>query len=196
MFSAVDGFESVVMRYMPIFDESLSFIMAIVEPPIAGFSALAAGVFSDWVGRKRVVIFGFVSLGIAYAVLGIASHVWISWLFHFVINGLAIGLLWLLFTTVLWGDMSGCGSEKYYAIGETPLFLTQIISSLATPYVASAPDIGTRAVPLASFFLFMAVIPLLYAQETLPEKKIRDRQLQIYTKDALQLKQKVEKGKK
>ncbi len=187
MFSLVDGFESVIMEpHM----ENLHSIMIMIEPFIAGLSALVTGLLSDWIGRKRVMIFGFISLGIAYAILGIASQIWFSWLFHFVVNGIAIGLLWLLFTIVLWGDLSRFNSEKYYAIGETPLFLTQIISLLLAPYVVLIPEIS--AFSLAAFFLFIAVIPLLYAPETLPEKKIQERQLKIYTEEAIKMKQKIE----
>ena len=191
MFSLVDGFETVVLR---LHIEEFHFIMIIIEPAIAGISALIAGVLSDWIGRKRVMIFGFVSLGIAYAILGIASQVWVSWLFYFIIDGVAIGLLWVLFTIVLWGDMSRFGSEKYYAIGETPLFLTQIVSLLFAPYAALIHE--NSVFSLAAFFLFIAVIPLLYARETLPEKKIQQRQLEIYTEEALRLRQKVEQKSK
>ena len=187
MFSLVDGFESVIMESHM---ENLHSIMIIIEPIIAGLSAFAAGLLSDWIGRKRVMIFGFVSLGIAYAILGIASHIWFSWLFHFFINGVAIGLLWVLFTIVLWGDLSRFSSEKYYAVGETPLFLTQIVSLLLAPYVALIPV--NSAFSLAAFFLFIAIVPLLYAPETLPQKKIQQRQLKIYTREALKLKQKIE----
>ena len=196
VFSLVDSFESTVFRLR--IDELQSF-MLLIEPATAGLSALAAGLFSDWIGRKRVMIFGFVSLGVAYAIVGIASQIWTSWpgyfvTFHFFVNGLAIGLLWLLFTIVLWGDMSRYGSEKYYAIGETPLFLTQTLSPLVASGIENIPE--TSAFSLAAFFLFIAVIPLLYAPETLPEKKIQERQIQIYTKEALKVKQKTEQRSK
>ena len=40
------------------------------------------------------------------------------------------------------------------------------------------------AFTVASFFLFVAVIPLMYAPETLPEKAIKDRDLQSYIEKA------------
>jgi MFS family permease len=190
VFSLVDSFESVVFELRL---EELAFLMLLIEPAIAGLSALVAGVFSDWIGRKRVMIFGFVSLGVAYAILGIVSEtLWLNYfiIIHFFVNGAAIGLLWLLFTIVLWGDMSRHTSEKYYAIGETPLFLTQIISPMLATHLEMIPVAG--AFSLAAFFLFIAVIPLLYAPETLPEKKIQERQIQMYTEEALKMKQKTE----
>jgi hypothetical protein len=188
MFSMVDGFEEfVTSQYQGEFD----FAMTIVEPIIAGFSALIGGIFADRTGRKKVVIFGFVSLGIAYAacaVLGISSQWSTSWLLYFVVDGIAIGLLWAMFTIVIWGELATRGTEKYYAVGEVPFFLTQILYLSSKPYVLFVPY--SSAFSLAAFFLFIAVIPLLYAPETLPEKKIQERQLKMYTEEALKVKQK------
>lgn len=185
MFSMVDGFEELAVSQ---YNGEFGLPMNIVEPIIAGLSALAGGILADRAGRKRVIIFGFVSLGIAYAVLGISSEQSISWLLYFVVDGLAIGLLWAMFTIVVWGELATRGIEKHYAVGEAPFFLTQILYLLSAPYVASVPQ--TSIFSLAAFFLFIAVIPLLYAPETLPEKKIHDRQLKIYSEEALKLRQK------
>lgn len=185
MFTLVDSFESVVLS-API--ETLGFYVRILEPIVTGLSAIMAGVVSDWVGRKRVLIFGFVSLGIAYATVGLFSQVWISWLFFSIIDGIALGLLWVIFVIVLWGDLSEKGSERFYAIGETPFFLTYILSIILTPYVVSIQI--TSSFSLAAFFLFVAVIPLLYAPETLPEKTMKDRELKLYLEKAQEIKQK------
>jgi len=187
MFSMVDGFEEFVIS------QNQGEFMIIVEPIIAGFSALIGGILADRTGRKKVVIFGFVSLGIAYAVLGLSSQwsaSWLStsWLLYFFVDGIAIGLLWTMFTITIWGEVATRGIEKYYAVGEIPFFLTQIMYLLSTPYVTFVPY--GSAFSLAAFFLFIAVMPLLYAPETLPEKKIQERQLKIYTEQALKLKQK------
>jgi hypothetical protein len=187
MFSMVDGFEQLATsQHQVVF----GFTITTVEPIIAGVSALAGGILADRAGRKRVIIFGFVSLGIAYAVLGIASQLPISWLLYFVVDGLAIGLLWAMFTIVIWGELETRGIEKYYAMGEAPFFMTEILYVLSTPFVASIPQ--ASAFSLAAFFLFIAVVPLLYAPETLPEKKIQDRQLKIYFEEAQKLKQKTQ----
>jgi MFS family permease len=194
MFSLVDSFESVVLNDAII---QLPDYIRLLEPLIAGISALFAGIFSDWIGRKKIMIFGFISLGIAYAILGIAHGYTMGhipgqiYTFYFVVDGVAIGLLWVLFTIVLWGDMPRLGREKYYALGETPLFLTQVVSLLSVPLLTSS--IETAPIfSLAAFFLFISVIPLLYARETLPMKNIQERQLKTYTEEALKLKQEAE----
>jgi F0F1-type ATP synthase membrane subunit b/b' len=48
----------------------------------------------------------------------------------------------------------------------------------------------STAFSLASFFLFLAVVPLMYAPETLSEKKIRDKELRDYLEKAKKTKEK------
>jgi len=185
MFAFVNSFEGVVVN-LTLGD--YRFFIKVVEPAVAGFSALIAGTLSDWVGRKRVLISGFVFLGVAYATIGLLFQSWVSWLFYFFMDGVAIGSLWVLFVIVLWGDFSRDGSEKIYALGETPFFLTEILYLLLAPYLALIPANGIFS--LAAFFLFLAVLPLLYAPETLPEKKIKERELKMYIGEAKKIREK------
>ena len=193
MFALVDSFASQLLhKYI----EQIPLAIKLIEPAIAGISALAAGILSDRIGRKRIVIFGFVSVGIAYAILGISSDVMGQiplqvFTFYYIVNGFAIGLLWVLFTIVLWGDLSRTSTEKFYAVGNTPLFLTQIIAASSAATLFPSPE-SIPIFSLAAFFLFISVIPLLYAAETLSMKKIQERQLKIYTREALRLKQEAE----
>ncbi|MCW4051874.1 MAG: hypothetical protein NWE78_01525 [Candidatus Bathyarchaeota archaeon] len=193
MFAFVDGFASQLLLDLY---EQIPIAIRLIEPAIAGISALVAGILSDWIGRKRIVIFGFVSIGIAYAILGISYDVIGGiplqvFTFFFVVDGFAIGLLWVLFTIVLWGDLSKTSTGKFYAVGETPLFLTQLVVILSASTLPSSPE-STPIFSLAAFFLFISVLPLLYAKETLSIKKIQGRQLKMYTREALRLRQKAE----
>jgi MFS family permease len=185
MFAFIDGLEGVILTPAVA---KLSLSIRLIELLVTGFSAIIAGAFSDWIGRKRVLIFGFVSLGIAYAALGLFSQVLASLLFYLVIEGMALGSLWVLFVVVLWGDLAKTKSERFYAVGETPFFLTEIFSVILTPYVSSIPE--SNSFSLAALFLFMSVLPLLYAPETLPEKSIRDRELKHYLERAKKVREK------
>jgi MFS family permease len=185
MFALVSGFGSNIITF---YGGNYRGQLRLVEPAISGFSALITGAFSDWIGRKRVITFGFVSLGLAYAVLGLAPEMWFSWFFFYMIDGIAMGLLWVPFIVVLWGEISRNGIEKAYAIGEAPYFLTGIVSSLLAPFTSFIPR--TSAFSLAALFLFVAVIPLMYVPETLPEKKIKERELKMYIGEAKKIKEK------
>ena len=188
MLSFADGFGSL---FLGSHLKSYRDILIVVEPIIAGLSALGAGIVSDWTGRKRMLLFGFISLGLAYATIGIFTPGPILTVLFFVVNGIATGVLWVIFVIVLWGEVATSDVERNYAIGEAPFFLTLIISIMIKPYVGNIS--GTASVfSLAAFFLFIAVIPLLYAQETLPQRKIEERQLKIYTEEALKMRQKIE----
>ena len=192
MFAFVDSFETVVVNHL-LLEGSVANVdlglMRSVEPVVAGLATVIAGAVSDWIGRKKVLIFGFVSLGIAYATLGLLPLSWSSsWWFFFVTEGVSIGASWILFLVVLWGDMSARSSEKYYAIGEIPFFLTGIFSLLLKDMLLTIFE--SSSFSLASFFLFLAVVPLVLAPETLPEKRIKDRELKMYVEKAMKVKEK------
>jgi hypothetical protein len=105
------------------------------------------------------------------------------------IDGVAGGVFLLMFFLVLWGDLSPQGSrEKYYAIGTIFYYLAGVIRQISSPYVVLIPP--NAAFSVASFFLFLAVLPLMYAPETLPEKKIRLRQLRGYVEAAKKVREK------
>ena len=183
MFLLIDNFERPILEYIvrPFY--------VMVAPIIGSFFAFIAGLLCDRIGRKRVVLYGFVSFGVAYAIIGIAPATLFSWYFFVTIESISWGIFFVTFVLVLWGDLSRPGTrEKYYAIGEAPFFLSDIVRLLSAPFVTLIPK--TSAFSLASFFLFLAVLPLLYAPETLPERKIELRRLRKYIEKAKKIQQK------
>ena len=156
---------------------------------IASIATLIGGYFADSVGRKRLVILGYILLGIGYAMLSIFPSNQISIGIYAVFDGIAWGLFALIFFTTIWGDLSGNkAKEKYYLLGELPFLISSYISIIVAPYAAIIPI--SASFSLASFFLFLAVVPLMYAPETLPEKKIRERELKGYINKAKKVKEK------
>jgi MFS family permease len=154
------------------------------------------GIIADISGRKRVVIAGFILLGIEYAVMSLlsSSHYTIYTIYLYLIfDGTTWGLLSSVFFTSVWGDLGeNQVKEKYYTLGGLPYLLSNFMSIIIEPY-AKKMSTGL-AFSIASFFLFMAVIPLMYAPETLPEKSMKDRELKSYIEKAQKLVQK-EAGK-
>jgi len=173
------------------FGEDFASFTPIAEFGIGGFVALIGGWFADSVGRKRVIIVGFVTLGIGYAVLGLFPSIILSWYLYIILDGVAWGIFLLMFYLVIWSDLAGNRiKEKYYLIGVLPFIISSYIQTIFTPY-AKLIDVSA-AFSLASFFLFLAVLPLLYAPETLPERKIELRQLRKYVEAAKEVKEKYE----
>ena len=144
-------------------------------------------------GRKRIIIAGFIMLGIGYAALGLFPQIIFTWYFYTVVDAVALGIFGATFFTALWGDLSyNMPSDKYYALGMLPPLLSGLLQTLVSQELAeSVPIYGIFS--LASFFLFLAVIPLMYAPETLPEKLIRRRELRKYVEEAKKIREKYAK---
>ncbi|NIR14560.1 MAG: MFS transporter [Desulfobacterales bacterium] len=173
------------------FGNDFAELMPIAEFGIGGFAALIGGWFADSVGRKRVIIFGFIMLGIGYAVLGLFSGILLSWYLYLILDGVAWGIFSLMFYMVVWAELAKNRTrEKYYLFGVLPFILASFIQILFAPYADFIPV--SAAFSLASFFLFLSVLPLVYAPETLPERKIELRKLRRYVEKARKTKEKRE----
>jgi len=187
MFCLINFLEHPVLTIF--FEEDFASFMPIAEFGIGSFAALIGGWFADSVGRKRVVIFGFIMLGIGYAVLGLFPSIILSWYLYLILDGVAWGIFSLMFYLVIWADLAGNRiKDKYYLIGVLPFLISSYIQILFTPY-AKLIDISA-AFSLASLFLFLAVFPILLAPETLPEKKIELKRLRKYVEKAKKVKEK------
>ncbi len=149
---------------------------------------MIAGLLCDRIGRKKIVFSGFVALGVAYAIIGLAPLSVISWYLYFIVDGVAWGIFLLIFVLILWGDLSQPGTrEKYYALGSVPFFLSYIIPQFLNESLFEQIS-SFAAFSLASFFLFVAIMPLVFAPETLPEKKMELRRLRNFAEEARKLK--------
>jgi len=190
MFCLVDGFEGPLLENF--FGPGL-LSLTIIEFAISGVFALVGGLLSDFLGRKRVVVVGFVALGVGYAALGLAPEFLLSWYFYAVVEGVAGGMFGAVFLMTLWGDLAQTRlKERYYALGGTPYLLSALVGFAVEPYVQ---HISTYAAfSLASLFLFVAVLPLIYATETLPEREIELRQLRKYIEKAREVSEKHGEG--
>jgi MFS family permease len=191
MFCLINFIEYPVLNLF--FGKDFASLLTITEFGIGGFVALIGGWFADSVGRKRVVIFGFIMLGIGYAALGLFPPSFIlSWYLYVIVDGIAWGIFSLMFYLVIWSELAGNRTkEKYYLLGVLPFLIASYIQILFTPY-AKHIEISA-AFSLASFFLFIAVLPLLYAPETMPQKKIELKRLRSFAEDAKKAREKYER---
>jgi MFS family permease len=175
--------------------ETASNVLLIQTVFLAVFAVLG-GFFLDSIGRKRTAIVGFIMLGLSSAALGFSSSV-ASLYFSAVFEGTAWGLLLVLFLLTLWGDLSyGVSTSKYYALGVTPFFISKVIELIFGNYITGLVP-STALFSFTAFFLFLAVLPLFYAEETLPERITQKRQLESYVAKALEkVNQKTKKDEK
>ena len=150
---------------------------------------LLFGAISDRIGRKPVIITGFVILGIEYSLLSIFPEMQFTQYLYIAVDGIVWGIFASVFFMIIWGDLAhDKRKERYYLVGELPYLLGSYLSAILGPTIALIPPI--TAFSIASFFLFVAVLPLLYAPETLPEKRLKDRELKGYVEKAKKTKEK------
>jgi hypothetical protein len=163
-----------------------------IETVLSGLLTVVFGFFADYMGRKRLVVAGFTLLGLGYASLGLLSGNILGWWFFTAMDGIAWGALYTVFLMTIWGDLAqGKSSEKYYALGFLP-FLLSFIMQLLGEYLQ--PMVTSQAVfSFASIFLFLAVLPLAYAPETL---NLKDREFKKYVDKAMRNRLKLETGTK
>lgn len=187
MFSLVNYLSAPVQ--FEVLGNNFNFLITIGNG-IMAVSAVAGGFLTDYFGRKRTAIIGFVLLGICYAFLGMYPENLLSWYFYTVVNGVAWGLLFVIFVIAIWSDISySSASDKYYAIGVAPFFISKFLQFVMGDLISHSVD-RYALFSFTAFFLFLAVLPLFYAPETLPEKQIRERELKSYIEKAQKAKEK------
>ena len=144
----------------------------------AGIFAFLSGIVADRLGRKSVIIFGLVMLGVSFAFLGLATSA-LSYFVYRLASGIAWGCLMAVYLAVP-GDLAFPGSkERFYALAAIlTLNYVQSFSIMSDVTGISFPP-GTLS-PALSIILFLSTIPVLYASETLPENKVHARKLNEY----------------
>jgi MFS family permease len=167
--------------------------LQILENVVGGAFALVGGIFMDLVGRKRLAIVGFVMLGLSYSILGFFNlGLKPVWYVHGVMNGISWGILYVLFVVTIWGDLSHeAPSDKFYALGVSPFFISKMLQLTIDSQIIAAISIST-IFSFTALFLFLAVLPLVYVPETLSEKVIKARELKTYLEKAQKIAAKTE----
>ena len=164
----------------------------IIENVLVAIFAVVAGVLLDRFGRKRIAMVGFILLGIGYSVIGLYPEQMASWFFYTAVDGIAWGIFYVIFVMLIWGDLSqNANSDKFYAIGVLPFFISKYLQLILGNYVTSG-ILPEALFSFIAFFLFLAVLPLVYAPETLPAKTMKDRELKNYIEKAKKIAQKEE----
>ncbi len=169
-----------------------------IQIVLMGAAAFLGGFLVDSIGRKRIAIAAFTLLGIGSAMLTFSGNTQPSLLpyLNAGMDGIAWGFLLVLFIMTLWGDLShNAASDKYYALGVMPFFLSKLLEITVGSFVASAIGPTTTLFSFAAFFLFLAILPLVYAPETLPEKIIKEHELKTYLEKAQKIAAKTQDNK-
>ena len=178
LFSLINYLNIPILR--SLFGREFADWSSLIEGVILGVVAVIGGFMCDSIGRKRIIVSGFVTIGLGYALLSVFPYSTVSWYFYTIADGIAWGMFGVAFLMVLWGDLAyEKPSRKYYALGGLPFLFANLLQVLIGDDLAKSISVYT-VFPLTSLFLFLAVLPLIYAPETLPEKELKERELRQY----------------
>ncbi len=156
---------------------------------------LVAGVVADRFGRKQPIIIGLIVLGVSFAILGFFGLSATSVLIYLTASGVAWGSFFVVFLAVP-GDLSNSASrKKFYAIGTIfPLVILFTLSTIPGSAIFANLSAGSFS-QICWIILFLSIIPVLRAKETLPESKIRERKMKEHVEKVGELVQESRKAK-
>ncbi len=142
--------------------------------------AVIAGFAADRIGRRKPIMVGLVMLGVSTAILGY-SLTPLTWLFYLAISGFAWGIVFVIYFAIP-GDLAFAGSqERFYALGTVVPFIMYISSKWPAELTGFSLPANWLS-PILTVIIFVSVIPIFYASETLPEDKILEKQLKEHIK--------------
>jgi MFS family permease len=164
-----------------------------VSQVIGLFTIFLGGILMDIYGRKKLMMFSFAYLGATYALMSFSKGV----LYYFsVLDGIAWGMLTVMFLLVIWGDLCKPANRTIWIAFSLSSTMIAAPLKIIVPYIFAMYKISTDVFPVASLFLFIAVVIILYLPETLPDKIIQKKELDDYINMAKKVKQKYKNGVK
>jgi hypothetical protein len=135
------------------------------------FGAIFGGIIADVFGRRLSLAFSLTLYGISSALAGLTKINEIL-SFVYVANGLSWGILLILYSFVVWGDLANKENcAKMYSIGLITLYLTIGVGLLPTQ-IAQIPLVVSSL--LSCLLIFLSNVPLILAPELLPSD-LRER---------------------
>ena len=156
---------------------------------------LVSGVVADRFGRKQPIVIGLIVLGISFALLGFFGITETNVIIYLALSGVAWGSFFVLFLAIP-GDLSAPGSrEKFYGLGYIlPVAVMVCISAIPgrSLFVGQSASLVSQ---IFSAILFLSIIPVLRAKETLQESKIQERKLKEYAERVGKAVQETKEGK-
>lgn len=137
------------------------------------------GIVADRIGRKQPIYIGLILLGVSFALLGFAMSPF-SVFVYLSLSGVAWGSFFTMYL-IIPGDLSKQGSrEWFYAIGTiSPIIILFGLNLIPEDLTKIFSESSFSQI--LSLILFLAIIPVNRAKETLEESKIRQRKLKNYT---------------
>lgn len=153
---------------------ALYMFLVVLQMITSGLGALAGGIIADFFGRRLSLGVSLTLYGISTALGGLVENYGVLY-FMYCVNGLSWGILWVLYGSVVWGDLTDKEScAKRYSIG---LIIFHMVTGFGFLFSSQISQISLVTSSLAGCVLiFLSNIPLIFAPELLASdfrKKIR-----------------------
>jgi MFS family permease len=176
-FCLINYFENQV--FGEFFGTSMLALISTMELLVGSFFGFVSGWLMDSKGRRWMIIIGLVMLGLGYISLSFFPQTTFIQAFFVIVDGIAFGIFAVAFMFVIWGDISnGRQGDKFYALGTISVPAATALSLFISPWLKTIS--ASSAFSLAGFFIFLAIIPIFFAPELLPEKVLKRRELREY----------------
>lgn len=153
---------------------SLYFVLLTVQILGIVFGVLIGGLISDLLGRRLSLVFSLTLYGFGAALIGFFN---IDFVFIgvYAASGLSWGILFVLYTFVVWGDLSNQKNRlQVYSIGLISYFLSLGIGS----FIVTSLPLSQSAL-FSVMIIFVLNMPIIFAPELLSSyvlDKIRMKQ--------------------
>jgi MFS family permease len=150
----------------------------------AALFGLVSGFLADKIGRKKPIIVSLIILGLGFTLLayGVTPE---TVFFYLLTSGFAWGILMVTYIALL-GDLSKIhrSPEKFYALGAfVPLIIYMFLPPIPNILLSWPYEVPTGILSiLLSSVLYLSILPIIYAGDTLSESKIHERKLREYAK--------------
>jgi MFS family permease len=145
-------------------------------------SGLVAGTLADLIGRKTPTIIALVLMGVSLAMVSIVQ-IPETIILYYSVYGMAWGFLFTLNLTIQGDFAPSHQKEKFHALGiSLPLLIFMGSSSTLTFLVGESGVSNSLLSPILSGIIFLSIIPIWRADETLAAGKIIERRLQDHMK--------------
>jgi MFS family permease len=156
------------------------------------FGALSGGVTADFFGRRGSLAFSLTLYGIGSALAGIANNYILLYFVYFA-NGLSWGILLVMYTFVIWGDLANKENcAKMYALGFITFYLAQSIGLLPLGSISQIPLVVSSL--LSCLLIFLSNIPIFLAPELLPSDFREKIKIRLHMDSVKKIKQSRNQG--
>ncbi len=162
-----------------LLSSSFYLFLVILQTVAALFGALGGGFIADHFGRRLTLALSVTLYGVSMVFRAFIANE-VTFLFAFIAEGLSWGVLLMLYSFVIWGDLSNSKNcSKLYAIGLIAFYLATGIGQLPS-FISEISLLGSALI--SCLMIFLSNLPIALAPELLSSDIREKMRLKKYMK--------------